>query len=347
MIPIDTVKAKTASLIDKTKADYDLLFPGILISIVVAVSAQFLSEHYQTPAMLLALLLGIALGFLGEEGKTVPGVAFSAKTLLRIGVALLGVRISVAMVSGLGLPMICLIVGSVAATILFGLLISRWFGHRWRFALLTAGSVAICGASAAVAISAILPKDERSEERLAFTVMGVTVLSTLAMIVYPIITEALKLDDFAAGLFFGATIHDVAQVVGAGFTVSDEAGDAATVVKLIRVALLGPVVIIGSLVVRRFATIEKGTDAPPIMPLFILGFLLLATLNSLNFIPQILIDFLSSVSRWFLLTAIAAVGMRTNLKQVMSVGGPAIALIFVETVFIAIVILTGIYFLHH
>ncbi|MEM7258829.1 MAG: putative sulfate exporter family transporter, partial [Pseudomonadota bacterium] len=156
------------------KQQYHLLFPGVLVAIIVAVSAQFLADHYQTPAMLLALLLGIALGFLGEEGKTVPGVRFTASTLLRVGVALLGVRVSVALIYGLGFEMIALIIGSVVLTIAFGLAISNWFGHKWRFALLTAGSVAICGASAAVAISAILPKDERSEERLAFTVMGVT-----------------------------------------------------------------------------------------------------------------------------------------------------------------------------
>lgn len=324
-----------------------MLFPGVLVAIIVAVSAQFLADHYQTPAMLLALLLGIALGFLGEEGKTVPGVHFTASTLLRVGVALLGVRVSVALIYGLGIEMIALIIGSVVLTIAFGLTISHWFGHKWRFALLTAGSVAICGASAAVAISSILPKDERSEERLAFTVMGVTVLSTLAMIVYPIIAKAIPLDDFSAGLFFGGTIHDVAQVVGAGFTVSEQAGESATLVKLIRVAMLGPVVIIASLVIRRFAPVQQEGKAPPLLPAFIIGFLLLAALNSFGFIPPVVNTFLSNVSQWLLLTAIAAVGMRTNLRQVLSVGGPAIALIFVETMFIAMLILLGIFFLRY
>ncbi len=329
----------------KLKQRYQQLFPGVLVAIIVAVSAQFLADHYQTPAMLLALLLGIALGFLGEEGKTVEGVRFTASTLLRVGVALLGVRISVSLLSGLGVEMIALIIGSVALTIAFGLLISNWFGHKWRFALLTAGSVAICGASAAVAISSILPKDERSEERLAFTVMGVTVLSTLAMIIYPIITRAFQLDDFSAGLFLGGTIHDVAQVVGAGFTVSEQAGESATLVKLIRVAMLGPVVIIASLVIRRYTPAQADGNRPPLLPAFILGFLALAGLNSFGYIPSAVISLLSGISSWMLLTAIAAVGMRTNLKQVLSVGGPAIALIFVETVFIAVLILLGIYFL--
>ena len=164
------------------KARTGLLFPGIMVAVIVAITAKFLSEHYATPAMLLALLLGIAVSFLGEEGKTVDGISFSARTLLRLGVALLGVRVSMTLMLGLGWDLIAQVVGGVLETIAFGLVVARLFGHKWRFAFLTAGSVAICGASAAMAISAILPKDERSEERLIFTVLGVTVLCTIEMI---------------------------------------------------------------------------------------------------------------------------------------------------------------------
>ena len=196
----------------KIKATAQSLFPGVAVAIIVAVTAQFLADHYATPAMLLALLLGIAVSFLGEEGKTVPGIAFSARMLLRLGVALLGVRVSMVLMMGLGWQLIALVVGGVIATILFGLAVARLFGHKWRFALLTAGSVAICGASAAMAISAILPRDERSEERLIFTVMGVTVLSTIAMIAYPILVNLLELNSVQAGVFLGGTIHDLSLI---------------------------------------------------------------------------------------------------------------------------------------
>ena len=323
-----------------------VLFPGVVMSILVAVAAQFLSEHYATPAMLLALLLGIAVSFLGEEGRTVDGIAFSARTLLRIGVALLGVRISMSLMAGLGMELIILVIAGVVLTIGFGLLIARLFGHKWRFAFLTAGSVAICGASAAMAISAILPRDERSEERLIFTVVGVTVLSTIAMIAYPILVKALGMDDISAGVFLGGTIHDVAQVVGAGFTISEQAGDTATLVKLFRVAMLAPVVLVASILIRSFAEHDEIGSRPPLLPTFVLGFLALATLNSFGLIPAVVGDFLSQASRWLLLTAIAAVGMKTNLRQVLSVGGAAIALIVVETIFIAGLILAGIEFLN-
>ncbi|UWQ50252.1 putative sulfate exporter family transporter [Leisingera caerulea] len=318
------------------------LLPGIAVSALVAITAQFLAEHYATPAMLLALLLGIAVSFLGEEGKTVPGIAFSARSLLRLGVALLGVRVSMVLMMGLGWDLIALVVGGVIATIAFGLTVARFFGHKWRFAFLTAGSVAICGASAAMAISAILPRDERSEERLIFTVMGVTVLSTVAMIAYPILVNLLELNSIQAGVFLGGTIHDVAQVVGAGFSISEQTGDTATLVKLMRVAMLAPIVLAASLMIRSFAELPSDGKRPPILPGFVIAFLVLAGVNSFGLIPPAVTEFLSHASRWLLLTAIAAVGMKTNLKQVLAVGGAAIALIIVETLFIAGLILAGI-----
>ncbi len=331
-----------SQLVARMKAQTHTLFPGVIVSIMVAVAAKFLSEHYATPAMLLALLLGIAVSFLSEEGKAVAGIGFSARTLLRLGVALLGVRISVDLIAGLGLELILLVVAGVLATIGFGFAFGRFFGHKWRFAFLTAGSVAICGASAAMAIIAILPKNERSEERLIFTVMGVTVLSTIAMIAYPVLVNWLELSDLQGGVFLGGTIHDVAQVVGAGFSISEATGDTATLVKLIRVAMLAPVVLVASLLIRSYAELPEDGKRPPILPGFVIGFLALATLNSFHVIPGFVADFLSQCSRWLLLIAIAAVGMKTNLKQILSVGGSAILLIVLETLFIAAFILAGI-----
>lgn len=318
------------------------LAPGIAVSTMVAITAQSLGQHYGTPAMLLALLFGIALNFLGAEGRAVEGIAFSAKSLLRLGVACLGVRISFDLIMSLGLPLIALVVAGVLATIGFGLTVARFFGHRWRFAFLTAGSVAICGASAAMAISAILPQDERSEQRLLFTVMGVTILSTAAMILYPIAVTTLGLSEIQGGVFLGGTIHDVAQVVGAGFTISEATGDTATLVKLIRVSMLAPIVLVAAVLIRSLAGAEAGSERPPLLPAFVLGFLVLAGLNSAHLIPDAIGNTLSDASRWFLLIAIAAVGMKTDLKQVLQVGGAAIGLLAAETVFICIFILIGV-----
>ena len=316
------------------------LFPGLAVAGLVALAAQFLSEHYGAPAMLMAILLGIALHFLSEEGRAVEGIEVAAKKVLRVGVALLGVRISTEMLTDLGAARVALVVGGVALTIGFALLVAPLFGHRRGFAFLTGGAVAICGASAALAIAAVLPRHARSEQDLVFTVVGVTVLSTLAMILYPVLVGWLDLDARAAGLFLGGTIHDVAQVVGAGFSVSDDTGEAATLVKLIRVTLLAPVVLIAALVLRAQSA---GTGPrPPILPGFVVAFLVLAALNSLHLLPGWFIETANAVSRWALLTAIAAVGMKTSIPRLLKVGGPAIGMLCAQTAFLALVILGGV-----
>lgn len=318
------------------------LGPGVLVAGIIALASQFVADHYGAPTMLLALLFGISLNFLSEEGRARPGIEFGARTLLRLGVALLGVRISAEVMTVLGAPVIGLVVLGVAATIGFGLACSRLFGFRYRFAFLSAGAVAICGASAAMAIAAILPRDERSEERLIFTVVGVTLLSTVAMILYPVLCAWLGFDDRMTGIFIGATVHDVAQVVGAGFSVSEEAGNTATLVKLLRVVMLAPVVLIASLVLRAAAR-EASTDGrrPPIVPVFVMGFIALAVMTSAGFMPAPVIEIASGASRWLLLTAIASVGLKTRPQDIMQVGLPAAALLVAETVFLAALVLIG------
>ena len=318
---------------------FDRVFPGLAVAALVAICAQFLADHYGAPAMLMAILLGIALHFLSEEGRSAEGIEIAAKKVLRIGVALLGVRISVDLLVELGPAFVGLTILGVAATIGMALLVAPLFGRRSRFAFLTGGSVAICGASAAMAIAAVLPKSERSEQDLVFTVVGVTVLSTVAMIVYPMIAAAAGFDPTVTGVFLGGTIHDVAQVVGAGYSVSDETGDVATLVKLIRVSLLAPVVLIAAMILR--AKGAAGAERPPLLPGFVIGFLILATLNSLHLIPDVVRYVVNDVSRWALLTAIAAVGMKTSIPQLLQVGRTAILMLVAETVFLGALVLTG------
>jgi len=322
------------------------LAPGFLVSLVIAVAAQFLSDHYGAPAMLMALLLGIAFHFLAEEGRCVEGINVTARHVLRFGVALLGGRISVQLLIGLGPQLITLVIAGVILTILIGLLGARALGRGWRFALLTGGSVAICGASAAMAIAAILPRNEHSESNLIFTVLGVTVLSTVAMIVYPLITAMAGLDPLATGVFLGGTIHDVAQVVGAGFSISEQTGETATLVKLIRVTILAPVVLGFSLAIRAGGLAEDtGGKRPPLVPGFVLAFLALAAVNSIGLVPAAISAFMGDLSRWALLIAISAVGMKTSLRTILDVGGQAITLIVAETVFLAGFILLGLHWL--
>lgn len=313
------------------------IFPGLAVAAVIAIAAMFLSEHYGGPVMLFALLLGMALHFLSQEGKCVAGIQFAASVVLRVGVALLGVRITLAQVTGLGWGTVALVVVAVIATILAGIAAARVLSQPRIFGVLTGGAVAICGASAALAISSVLPRHAHTDRDLSFAVIGVTTLSTVAMIVYPILASAFGLDHRAAGIFLGGTIHDVAQVVGAGYSISKEAGDTGTIVKLLRVAMLLPVVFVISLITHLNS--PDNVKRAPLLPWFAVAFAVLVAVNSMGWIPPLLQTGASEVSRWCLVAAIAAIGMKTSLKDMAVMGWKPVALIVVETVFIAAVVL--------
>ena len=315
-----------------------VLFPGILASAVLAAAAAFLSQHYGAPVMLLALLLGMAMNFLSDEGACVPGIEFTARTVLRIGVALLGLRITLLQIAALGWQPVALVLLSVALTIGTAIVAARLLGFRAGFGLLSGGATAICGASAALAIAAALPNHPLKERATLFTVLGVSALSTLAMIAYPMLAQMAGLDSREAGVFLGATIHDVAQVVGAGYSMSAETGDVATVVKLLRVAMLLPVIVVTVVSYRRSGA-QPGAKRPPLLPGFAIVFVALVALNSFNAIPSTMAAFGSDVSRWCLVAAVAALGTKTRLRELADIGFKPVALMVGETTFLALLVL--------
>jgi uncharacterized integral membrane protein (TIGR00698 family) len=321
------------------------LFPGVIAAITVAIAATFLSNHYGAPVMLFALLLGMAFRFISEEGKGIAGVQFASRVILRVGVALLGMRITIDQILSLGLGPVAVVIGSVFLTILFGIGLSKAMGRGKRFGILTGGSVGICGASAALAIAAILPQDEYSERNTIFTVISVTTLSTIAMVLYPVIVSYYGLNFEAAGVFLGGTIHDVAQVVGAGYSVSDQTGDTATFIKLLRVSMLVPVAFALSLIFHTRNKNEGDEGRRWLLPPFIILFVLLVGLNSTGITPEPVRLFLVEASRWCLVTAIAALGMKTSLKVLFDVGWKPVSIIVVETVFLAGLVLTAIFWM--
>ncbi|APD87797.1 hypothetical protein BM527_17780 [Alteromonas sp. Mex14] len=322
------------------------IWPGLGIATITGMAALFLSEHYNAPAMLFALLLGMAVSFLYQNDTPCAcGIDFTASTLLRAGVVLLGLRIALGDLAVLGWQTALMLAGAIFTTIVLGVGLAKILGLQKRFGALTGGSVAICGASAALAISTILPKGENHERDTLLTVIGVTAMSTIAMVLYPIIAGQLGMTDTEAGIFLGGTIHDVAQVVGAGYSVSESAGDMATLTKLVRVAMLMPVVLIMMLVIKRFYktnTQAEGGEVPK-MPLFLIGFIALMLLNSFVTLPEFVIEAGTQVSRFFLVVSITAIGMKSNLGKLAEVGVLPIVMIVVETLWIALLILGFLY----
>jgi uncharacterized integral membrane protein (TIGR00698 family) len=312
-------------------------WPGVALPLLIALAATFISEHYGGPQLLYALLFGLALHFLYHDVRCKPGIEFCARNLLRIGVALLGARITFAQIGQLGIGPLATAVAGIASTILLGAWVARRFGLKTNFGLLSGAAVSICGASAALAVSAVMPKSKEGERQTLLTVVGVTGLSTLAMVLYPLLAKALRLSDTGAGIFLGGTIHDVAQVIGAGLTISHSAGDTAVIVKLFRVALLVPVVAILAVYWRkgREQAQRGGNGRAPLLPLFLLGFAALVLLNSAGFVPSRLGDALSQLSRACLVVAISALGIKTSFEELVKLGWRPVALMAIETLWLA------------
>lgn len=366
--------------------------PGIMLSLVIAVAASFVSEHYGGPKFLYALLIGVAFHFLSENDRCRPGIEFSAKRLVRVGVALLGVRIVVSDVSALGLWGILGLAGAVVFTLCFGVLMARVLRVSPMFGLLSGGGTGICGISATMAISSTLPQSPESERCTLMSAIGIASLSTAVMVLYPLWVRWFGMTVPEAGLFLGGSIHDVAQVVGAGSILSPDIAKAATLAKMFRVAMLVPVVLTLSLVFRRTVAAEagmarppgalplqqlqipesvttgaagstgstgstgasaapatasaaapqgaSGTSAasarrPPLLPFFLVMFVLLVAVNSLGLIPPAVQHVASDLSGWVLVVSISALGIKTSFEKIAALGWRPIALMVAEALFVA------------
>jgi uncharacterized integral membrane protein (TIGR00698 family) len=320
--------------------------PGIGLSGLIALAATFVSTLHGGPQFLYALSFGVAFHYLSHEPRTSPGIEFCSRGLLRLGVGLLGARITAEQIAGLGWTTALIVVAGVVSTMAVGLLVGRRLGLTRAQSVLSGGSVAICGASAALAISAVLPREKQGDRFTLMVVVAVPVLSTAAMVLYPLVAKALHLSPQLAGLFLGGTIHDVAQVVGAGYILGQETGDIATVVKLFRIAMLAIVVVAVSVSFKQSRLRAEQESEPgrpgvrqPLVPWFLWLFVAMVALNSVGALPHAAQQGLNSFSRASLVVAIAALGMKTSFQQLASAGWRAMALILVETLWLALLVL--------
>ncbi len=317
------------------------LLPGLSLAVVIGLAASYLAEHYGGPAMLFALLLGIAFNHLSADPGVAPGIGFASRGLLRVAVVLLGARLTLGEVQDLGSGVVLLVLAGVVVGLVGGIAIGRALGLTRPHAVLSAGAVSICGASAALAIASVLPDDDDAQRNTTVTVVGVTTLSTIAMTVYPIVVGLFGLSERPAGVFLGATIHDVAQVIGAGYIISDLAGDTAAVVKLLRVACLMPVVLVISLAMRVSDGSSRG-ERPPLLPWFVVGFVVLMSINSARVLPAELFVLLGRLSQLALVISVAALGVRTSLAQFTGVGARPLIAMVAQTLLLAAFVLTGV-----
>ena len=298
------------------------LFPGIFICVIASAAAGWFSDHYGTPLILMGLLIGLALNFVASQPSTHRGLDITAREGLRAGIILLGLQLTVMQIGEVGIipfAALALVMTSAFAAVLF---CARLTGQGTSVGLLAGGSTAICGASAALALYGVIGQQRLSQAQFTLTLVVISAASALAMTFYPILADMLKLSDRQSAFLIGASIHDVAQAIGAGYAVSDAAGIEATVVKLTRVALLAPLVALAAILLRFFEpkTESRRTNRLPIFPKFILAFLLLVALNSFVAIPDMVTSWALVISKALLLLAVTAAAMRTRTDLILSLG---------------------------
>lgn len=265
-------------------------------------------------APVIALLIGMVLHPIANRPTFAVGTSFAIKKVLRWAIALFGLKIAFVDIIGLGLGTAVMVIVAMTSTLVSGVLFARLYSRGDLYGALAGAATAVYGAPAALATASVLPHYRERESDTVF----VAILATVAMVVYPALCDLLGFDQRTTGIFLGSTIQDIAQVVGAGYAVSDAAGNAATIVKLFRVFMLLPVVLgVG----WWFAS--EGGDAHKAkvpVPVFAIMFLVFVCINSLGVIPSPAKTTLVEASGWGLLLAIAALGLGTSLGTILRVG---------------------------
>lgn len=292
------------------------LFPGLAVVAAGTAAAGFISDHYGAPLTLMALLIGLALNFLSADARLHDGLSFASRSLLRWGIVLVGVRVTFGQIMALGPVALLAVVAIVALVIGSGVLAARRFGFGSAFGVLAGGAVAICGASAALALATTLGERRASQAQLTIVLVGISAMSAAAMVTYPILAHAMQLSDLKAGFMLGAAIHDVAQTLGAGYAFSPGAGDIAAIVKLTRVALLAPVL---AVVVLLFPG-DRGKAKGPGVPWFVIGFFVVAGIHSTGLIPPILARGAEALATAALAAAVTATAIRSPMRQLLDAG---------------------------
>ncbi len=311
--------------------------PGFVLVAVIAMASTFIADHYGGPVLLYALLIGVSMSALADEPRVSTGLDISAGLFLPVGIALAGLSVTFTEIAALGAVTVAITLGVMALTILAGLLVGGFLGSPLSRSAIYSAAVAVCGGSAALAMACLFPQTAQTRRDTTLAIVVVTGLSTAAMILYPAVASALMLDEADTGVFLGATIHAVAQAVAAGFSVSESAGEVATVVKLVRVAGLIPVVFAFSLYLRTSQGAPGNGEAerPKLVPYFLIGFAACILATNLVSLPVPLLEAGAVMSKTMILLAVCAIGVQTSIRNMFNAGSASILMLGGLTVFLA------------
>ena len=310
-------------MIPRVTAEGRRLAPGLAVVAAVAIAARLGAQLLPAAIseVLVAVLFGIVVAnVIGLPKSTAPGIAFAVQRILRLGIILLGARLSLSAVVSIGVGALGLVVVCMTLALSVALLAGRVARLPPRLALLIGVGTAVCGNSAIIATAPVIDAEERE---VTFAVATITLFGTLAVFLYPLVGFALGLTDQAFGVWSGVAVNDTSQVVAASAAFSAAARDVATVVKLVRNALMAPLIVLIAWWWERHAPIRTGAVARGVrkaIPLFVLGFLALVALRSTGLIDASLAARVDVVATFCILLALSGVGLGTRVGQMRSMG---------------------------
>lgn len=302
------------------------ILPGFVLSLAIAAVAKFIESIlpvHLIGASVIALFIGMIINYFWHPQFLKAGLKFTSKKILKFAIILLGASLSVGVILFVGKLSLSVMVFTLLTCFGGGYFIGKAFGLNWKLSNLISAGTGICGGSA---IAAIAPVIDAEDSDIAYA-MSATFLFDMAMIVlFPIMGRALGLSNMAYGLWAGTAVNDTSSVVAASYAFSEAAGDFATMVKLTRTLSIIPTVLIFTFInihlKRKNGITENGkkVNIKSLFPWFILGFLVLAAVNSLGFIPASVSSVLKSISKFLMVTALAAIGLNTSFKDMKKSG---------------------------
>lgn len=320
------------------------LIPGILFSCLVAIIAILLSSLIPGDiigATVMALLVGMALNpILNRYEQLNKGVNFSSKMILRIGIILMGVNLNLSEVLNVSKYAVFVMMFTMGTAFGMGNLIGRIFGMDWKLTNLLSVSTAICGGSAVATVGPVI---KAKDEDIAYAISATFIFDVLTVVVFPWIGYALSMSDNGFGIWVGTAVNDTSSVVAAGYAFSQVAGNIAVIVKLTRTLFIIPFVLIFSVISERLeAKSEVAQERKPInfkkiFPYFVILFLLVVTLRSTGIIPSNIVPALSNTSKYCMIIALSAIGLKTSYGDIKNIGPKPMILGFIVDTLVVVV----------
>lgn len=333
------------------------LVPGFALALVIAAAAKFLESLlpiHLIGASVIALFIGMIINHFRKPGEMfASGLKFTSKSILKFAIILLGASLNISIILQVGKMSLCVMVFTLFTCFGIGHFVGKALKINWKLSNLISAGTGICGGSAIAAIAPVIDADDTD---IAYSMSATFLFDMVMIVLFPIMGQAMGLSDMAYGLWAGTAVNDTSSVVAAGYAFSEAAGDFATMVKLTRTLSIIPTVIVFALInarIKRREAAANGTSVSEnqnfgitrIFPWFILGFIALAVVNSLGFIPAAMSSAMKEISKFLMIAALAAIGLNTGFKDMKRSGAAPMIHGFIISALVVIVAIVVEYFM--